>query len=182
MARDSKLFEEAYKAYKVHSYFPKKKWKPPKNNWGKTKSLTKQQNRYRKKAIQSKPFYLYVLELEDGCYYVGCTRWPDKRLANHMAGTGALWTQKHKPIRRIELVNTFITNKRTVQLMEDQLTIKYAEKYGADFVRGGGYCQTKPRWPRAVYDACKDECHFVAADIQTEEEVAWELHQRLRED
>ena len=39
--------------------------------------------------------HLYMLPLEDGCYYVGTTVNINKRYNQHAAGTGAAWTKLH---------------------------------------------------------------------------------------
>ena len=83
----------------------------------------------------------YVLELEDGCWYVGMTSNLNVRIGAHLNGTAANWTKLHKFKR---LVEVRIGNRTT----EDALTIEYTEKYGEDKVRGGswtkvscGYCK-----------------------------------------
>jgi predicted GIY-YIG superfamily endonuclease len=44
--------------------------------------------------------WIYVLELEDDCYYVGKTsKDPSVRLEEHRQGNGAAWTRLHEPIR-----------------------------------------------------------------------------------
>jgi predicted GIY-YIG superfamily endonuclease len=83
----------------------------------------------------------YVLELEDGCWYIGMTTNLNVRLAQHLTGKASNWTKLHKFKR---LVEVRIGNRTT----EDTLTIEYTKKYGNDKVRGGswtridkGYCK-----------------------------------------
>lgn len=91
---------------------------------------------------------LYVLQLEDNCWYVGQSRNVEKRFNRfHMKGKGANWTKLHKPIAIHEIRETNTNVDSEAALLEDKLTLEYAEKYGTAFVRGGGYCQTKPIWP-----------------------------------
>ena len=90
---------------------------------------------------------LYVLELEDGCWYIGCTRNVEKRYRAHSNGKGAQWTRLHKPLTIRETRETGANSDREAALMEDQLTLEYARQYGTEKVRGGGYCQSKPLWP-----------------------------------
>jgi predicted GIY-YIG superfamily endonuclease len=93
---------------------------------------------------------LYALRLEDDCWYVGMTRNPDKRFKKHLSGKGALWTKLHAPIEIVEVRDTKQTDDSAAGLLEDDMTLEYAMKYGSDTVRGGGYCQSKPRWPDVV--------------------------------
>lgn len=101
--------------------------------------------RYYKKNI-----YIYVLRLEDGFWYVGTSRNVANRFKRHVAGKGANWTKLHKPIEIHEVIDTETNDDREACLMEDQKTFEFAEAFGIDKVRGGGYCQTKPRWPEHV--------------------------------
>ena len=75
---------------------------------------------------------VYVLKLEDGCYYVGVSTNLNVRLAQHLDGTGAKWTRLHNVIG-IEEVR--FGNRTT----EDLVTKEYINKYGSDKVKGGSY-------------------------------------------
>jgi predicted GIY-YIG superfamily endonuclease len=96
------------------------------------------------------PISLYALKLEDGCYYVGQSRNPANRFKKHLKGKGAKWTKLHPPIEIIELRSLDIVDDVAAALKEDDMTIEYAMKYGSEVVRGGGYCQSKPRWPQEI--------------------------------
>lgn len=77
---------------------------------------------------------LYVLELEDGKYYVGTTtRSVDDRFLEHINECGSAWSKKHKPISVIE------TKENVDKYDEDKYTKMYMDKYGIDNVRGGSY-------------------------------------------
>ena len=43
------------------------------------------------------PYWLYLLECEDGSYYCGIARDVAKRLQAHQAGKGAAYTRSHRP-------------------------------------------------------------------------------------
>lgn len=174
MSRDSRLWEEAYKAVKWHKVnslpVPKPiKGKPDpvglqheladvnksiKRLLERKKTLQRQIKANGCKPISSeyfeKPIILYALQLEDGCYYIGQTRNVDRRYKRHSKGKGAAWTKLHKPLSVIETRNTKLTIESEAARIEDDMTIEYALKYGSELVRGGGYCQTKPRWPDVV--------------------------------
>ena len=77
---------------------------------------------------------LYVLELENGKYYVGTTYNLQRRFQEHVDGEGSVWTQKYAPV----------AIERSVPvdgpLHEDRVTKELMLKYGIDNVRGGSYC------------------------------------------
>jgi predicted GIY-YIG superfamily endonuclease len=77
---------------------------------------------------------LYVLELENGKYYVGTTNNLQRRFQEHVDGEGSVWTQKYVPvaIERSVCVDG--------PLHEDRVTKELMLKYGIDNVRGGSYC------------------------------------------
>lgn len=58
--------------------------------------------------------YCYVLELENGCYYVGVSSCVKNRIKQHFYGYGAKWTQLNKPVAIHELfkcgIETIIDN------------------------------------------------------------------------
>jgi len=81
---------------------------------------------------------LYVLRLEDECYYIGQSRKEriETRLRKHFKGKGSAWTQLHPPIEIIEQT-AMVCDYRGGELQENQKTIEYMKKYGIDKVRGG---------------------------------------------
>ena len=101
-----------------------------------------------KKRKPLNPYSIYVLLLEDNYFYVGITRNLKQRYGKHCEGTGARWTQIHKPVGVIEIRDTPIVKTPSAARLEDEVTLEYAEIYGYNNVRGGGYCQQFPRWPK----------------------------------
>lgn len=89
-------------------------------------------------------WYLYVLALEDGCYYVGISRNVARRYTQHCGEVegGANFTKLHRPVRIVETRCSGSSKKRVAVMQECKLTIQYAAKYGADKVRGGKYWTT----------------------------------------
>lgn len=77
---------------------------------------------------------VYVLELVEGKYYVGCSKNVFLRYQQHTSGTGAAWTKKYPPVRIIEVFNN------VDEFEENNVTKKYMMRYGIDNVRGGSYC------------------------------------------
>lgn len=140
---DSKLWAAAYEVYKREQlYFAGKR------NWNTKVKTTKNRTVYtgRKYIKRQKNLTLYVLKLEDNCWYVGITTNIDRRFRQHLKGEGARWTAFHKPIKIWETEDLGNSPQPIANRLEDQKTLKYAAIYGTDFVRGGGYSQMKPRW------------------------------------
>jgi hypothetical protein len=79
------------------------------------------------------PFYLYVLKLIQGKYYVGITKNIIARVSQHKKGKGAEWTKLYKPISIVESLKT------NNIFEEDKYTKMYMNKFGIENVRGGSY-------------------------------------------
>jgi putative endonuclease len=47
--------------------------------------------------------YMYILECSNGKYYVGSTKYLDRRIKEHQNGMGANFTKKHLPVKLIYL-------------------------------------------------------------------------------
>ena len=90
-----------------------------------------------KVALPVKPSYVYVLELAGGHYYIGFTRQPLVRFRAHFSGKGARFTRLHRPVRVLEL------HKDAGRDLEDALTVRYIEQFGAEKERGGGITAVK---------------------------------------
>jgi len=81
--------------------------------------------------------FIYILELEQGKYYVGKTNNPHFRLESHFNSNGSEWTKKYKPIRVLEL------KSNCDDYDEDKITRQYMDKYGINNVRGGSFVTIK---------------------------------------
>jgi predicted GIY-YIG superfamily endonuclease len=80
--------------------------------------------------------YVYILQLEDDCYYVGKTNFWNKRYQEHFNGAGSVWTHLHKPVKVLETITT------GSDFDEDKYTKEYMLKYGINKVRGGSYVKS----------------------------------------
>ena len=86
-----------------------------------------------------KHWWLYVLKLEEGKYYVGITsKTPEHRMQQHLNGfAGARWTKKYKPVELFYKKDLGETTLERAQEYENKVTRKYMKEYGYNNVRGG---------------------------------------------
>lgn len=78
---------------------------------------------------------IYVLRLQDDCWYVGKTKDVQRRLEKHMAGEGAAWTKVHRP-------EEVVMERKMVGVWDEDNKVKSLMLYyGIDKVRGGSYSQ-----------------------------------------
>lgn len=94
---------------------------------------------------------LYILQLQNDCWYVGTTKNLDRRLTQHREQTKecAAWIKVHP------VVEVFKTRLCKDVLDEDSTTKKLMLKHGIDKVRGGSYVQVK--LPQEQLDALNRE-------------------------
>jgi len=88
-------------------------------------------------------WFLYVLFLENGLYYVGITLYPQNRINAHLNGIGANFTKKNKPISVVELYCLNESDRKLCYKIETLKTKEYRIKYGSDKVIGGKYLQLR---------------------------------------
>ncbi len=84
--------------------------------------------------------FVYTLELQDGCYYVGYSADPETRIASHFLGRGAQWTRLHPP-------NSVLSVRAGDHELENVTTIAMMVKYGWRMVRGGAYLTIQMQSP-----------------------------------
>jgi hypothetical protein len=96
------------------------------------------------------PFYfdvesgVYVLECENGKYYVGMSNNLENRVTRHFMGDGAMWTEIHTPVCVDAVITANGCRKKynSVRVAEDKITINYMKTYGTENVRGGSWVHT----------------------------------------
>lgn len=101
-------------------------------------------------------WWLYVLKLENGKWYVGITsKSPEERFYEHLAQKrGAYWTMKHKPLS-IELREDLgVVSKEHAEAYENKITRTLMKERGLNNVRGGDLRDVEPYVVRfgRVYD------------------------------
>ncbi len=90
--------------------------------------------------------YIYILSLENDCYYVGWSQDIQVRIAMHFMGGGSKWTQLHKPI-------DIISVKEGNILLETLTTLILMIKFGFEKVRGGSYTNVEMKEPQCLRKA-----------------------------
>ena len=101
--------------------------------------------------------YIYLLECQNGKYYVGKTNKPDIRIEQHFTSGGSAWTKRYPPIKVLE----FICDCDDYD--EDKYTRIYMDKYGIDNVRGGSFCEeildeTTRKMLEKMSNSAKNKC------------------------
>ncbi len=86
-----------------------------------------------------KNWWLYVLRLEQGKYYVGITsQTPEIRMQEHVDGVrGAYWTKQYKPIEIFYKEQIGAMEKADAEKIENVSVRKYMKQFGLNNVRGG---------------------------------------------
>jgi predicted GIY-YIG superfamily endonuclease len=81
-------------------------------------------------------WWVYILELEDGRYYVGAASGLRVRMSQHSACSSTFLTVDYRPIC---LVWAFRIEEELARSMECAITDQYLEEVSPHRVRGGGY-------------------------------------------
>ncbi len=84
---------------------------------------------------------VYILELTDGCLYVGYSDDIESRIEEHFAGEGSAWTKAHSPVKVLH------TLYGKTKIDESSETLKLMAKYGWKKVRGGPWCTVELQNP-----------------------------------
>ena len=90
--------------------------------------------------------WVYVLRLQDNCWYVGYSADPETRIASHFLGRGAQWTRLHTPIAVDSL-------QPGDEKLENVVTIALMAKHGYKYVRGGRYLEVCMPCPPPIVKA-----------------------------
>jgi predicted GIY-YIG superfamily endonuclease len=89
--------------------------------------------------MKNKNWWLYVLELEGGKYYVGITsQTPEIRMQEHIHHVrSAYWTMKYKPLQIIYRQDLGQISKEEAEKIESLKTQDLMNELGINNVRGG---------------------------------------------
>lgn len=84
---------------------------------------------------------VYVLELENGKYYVGSTTNRKRRIQEHIKRRGSKWTREHKPVRLLREYRRIPS--KYILGMESRITAELMLEFGVNNVRGSMFCSTR---------------------------------------
>lgn len=113
---------------------------------------------------QNKRWWLYILKLERGKWYVGITsKHPEERFQEHKLGKrAAYWTMEHKPLE-IELIEDLgIVSKEHAEKYEAKVTRNLMKERGLNNVRGGDLRDIKEYVSLAGYIYDKESIKNIA--------------------
>ncbi len=104
-------------------------------------------------------WWLYVLELEQGKYYVGITsQTPEIRMQEHINHVrSAYWTMKYKPTKIIYKQQLGVISKTEAEEFENKKIRELIKVYGTNNVRGGDIKMTEDIIRRFGYFLKMDE-------------------------
>eukprot|EP00527_Entomoneis_sp_CCMP2396_P006038 CAMPEP_0198143048 /NCGR_PEP_ID=MMETSP1443-20131203/5669_1 /TAXON_ID=186043 /ORGANISM="Entomoneis sp., Strain CCMP2396" /LENGTH=342 /DNA_ID=CAMNT_0043806185 /DNA_START=248 /DNA_END=1276 /DNA_ORIENTATION=- len=87
-------------------------------------------------------YTIYVLQCEEGKYYVGSTSYFQKRMKQHSSAKGgSVWTKRYKPVR---VLKEYKRVPAAYHLgLEAQVTAQYMLEHGVNNVRGAMFAQVK---------------------------------------
>lgn len=123
-------------------------------------------------------YTIYVLQLENSKYYIGCTMNLPRRIKQHFSARGgSSWTRKYKPLGVVK------TYKRIPQKyylgLEAQVTAEMMLVHGIQNVRGAMFCQSR-EWEMRDLKALKGFLgHYNEISYK---QLGWRLRQELEED
>ena len=80
---------------------------------------------------------LYVLELQNGKYYVGITHNPKERINNHIKGKTNDFIRPNLPFIRFEMELLETTDRKEAINIETELTIDFINHFGIENIAGG---------------------------------------------
>lgn len=125
----------------------------------------------KKEDDKKKPLgYIYILELEEGKFYVGKSSKPLARTGEHMVSSihsdascsGSGWTAMYAPVKILRVIVSYD------EFDEDLYTFRYMKQHGIDNVRGGSFCELNLSHENVttlekMLAGAGDKCYFCGA-------------------
>lgn len=103
----------------------------------------KRQNTYLNKKKFPR-YYIYVLQLTDGCFYIGKSVDITRRRKEHLVKRQeTLWTKLHKAIGIVSITDLGIVSSEESDFYENVKTLEYMLLYGVTNVRGGYFHKSR---------------------------------------
>lgn len=125
-------------------------------------------------------YTIYVLQLQNSKYYIGCTINLPRRMKEHSSSRGgSSWTKKHKPLAN-PLVKTYKRIPQKYYLgLEAQVTAEMMLVHGIHNVRGAMFCESR-EWEMRDLKALKGFLgHYNEISYK---QLGMRLRQELEED
>ena len=88
-------------------------------------------------TLRSSPITIYVLLLQDDCYYVGQSCKFLSRISDHFNGKGSAWTRLHPPVAILCAKTVKTRDWKIAERFENRLTPLLIVSHGWKHVRGG---------------------------------------------
>lgn len=99
----------------------------------------------KRERIYEQNIHIYVLQLENGCYYIGQSINIERRIEEHRQGKGASFTKLNPVLSLGEIFDTGIKKLIDAEVYEDFFVMKYIEQHGAEKVKGGSFLQSSKK-------------------------------------
>ena len=119
-----------------------------KNNNKSSRQYSQQPNRGVPSGNKKEFYYLYVLKLSNGGFYVGITNNPERRFSEHSSGQGSKVTHTYPPVGVISCEPLGVMTYAKAEKFEDDKTLTLMEINGYSSVRGGHWCMVNDK---AIY-------------------------------
>lgn len=111
-------------------------------------------------------YFAYVLQLQNGKFYVGITDNIYQRLLDHKmrSPSAAVWVREHGPVTRVvQIIRNAPPDAETL------LTLEFMDMFGYENVRGAGWCKLEmPNPPAALATFVREPRQF---EFMTREEI-----------
>lgn len=93
---------------------------------------------------QNTEYFLFVLTLEDDCYYVGYSSKPDVRIKRYFSGKGATWTALPKPVGVLTTRSLGLLCESEAATKAADATLSMMKLFGWRNVRGAAWKSVDP--------------------------------------
>lgn len=115
---------------------------------------------------------VYVLRLEDNCYYIGASYNVSERVTEHFDSSGSQWTSRHPPVEVVDVFSYPHSHWGEIRERETQKTVEYMEYHSSEQVRGAQWANPdmskNPPLPTHLRDDSETDMstlHSIAEDL-----------------
>lgn len=93
-----------------------------------------------------KQYFVYVLECENDCFYIGITLDINKRFKKHIGGYAAEFTKDNKPIKIIETMPTHTIERGLACVFENYKVCEYKRLHPNKKIGGGSIKMSRDKY------------------------------------